>query len=90
MAKNQKNIIKRIVIKQELVDLTGDFIDAAILGQLLYWTERTKDFVVEKRANFFQQVFCVMLQLLVAKVLRLHPIPAMYRNLDFPLLENLM
>lgn len=35
--------LKRVVIKEELVWLTGDFIKAAILQQFLYWTERMKD-----------------------------------------------
>lgn len=35
--------LKRAVIKQELVELTGDFVKAVILNQLLYWSERVKD-----------------------------------------------
>lgn len=35
--------LKRVVIKEELVWLTGDFIKAAILQQFLYWTDRMKD-----------------------------------------------
>ena len=35
--------LKRVVIKEELVWLTGDFIKATILQQFLYWTERMKD-----------------------------------------------
>jgi len=35
--------LKRIVIKEELVILTGDFKKAAVLGQMIYWSERTKD-----------------------------------------------
>ena len=35
---------KRIaVVRNELVDLTGDHISAMILNQLLYWTQRVKD-----------------------------------------------
>lgn len=36
--------LKRVVIKEELVILTGDYIKALILNQFLYWSERTKDF----------------------------------------------
>ena len=33
----------RVVIKEELVKLTGDFKGALILNQLIYWSERMKD-----------------------------------------------
>lgn len=36
--------LKRVVIKEELVELTGDFVKALILNQFIYWSERTKDF----------------------------------------------
>ena len=36
--------LKRAVIKEELVALTGDYISAIVLNQFLYWSERTKDF----------------------------------------------
>lgn len=36
--------LKRAVIKEELVELTGDFKKAVILNQLIYWSERVKDF----------------------------------------------
>lgn len=36
--------LKRAVIKEELVALTGDYTDAIILNQFIYWSERTKDF----------------------------------------------
>lgn len=36
--------LKRAVIKEELVALTGDAVKALILNQLLYWTERAWDF----------------------------------------------
>jgi len=36
--------LKRAVIKEELVALTGDAIAAVILQQMLYWTERINDF----------------------------------------------
>ena len=35
--------LKRIIIKEELVAITGDFIKAVILQQFLYWTDRMKD-----------------------------------------------
>ena len=35
--------LKRIVIKEELVALTGHWMSAIILNQFLYWSERTKD-----------------------------------------------
>lgn len=36
--------LKRVVIKEELVELTGDYKKALILNQFLYWSERVKDF----------------------------------------------
>lgn len=36
--------LKRATIKEELVALTGDLEKAIILNQLLYWSERVKDF----------------------------------------------
>lgn len=36
--------LKRVVIKEELVAITGDFINAIILNQFMYWSERVKDF----------------------------------------------
>ena len=36
--------LKRAVIKEELVELTGDFKKAVILNQLIYWSERVDDF----------------------------------------------
>ena len=36
--------LKRIVIKEEFVAITGNYIDAILLSQLLYWSERVKDF----------------------------------------------
>jgi len=36
--------LKRVVIKEELVALTGDGLSALILNQLLYWSERVRDF----------------------------------------------
>ena len=36
--------LKRAVIKEELVALTGDFASAIVLNQLIYWSERVSDF----------------------------------------------
>lgn len=36
--------LKRVVLKEELVALTGDFIAALCLNQFLYWSERADDF----------------------------------------------
>jgi len=47
--------LKRVVIKEELVILTGDHIKALILNQFLYWSERTKDydkFIAEEKERF--------------------------------------
>ena len=44
---NQETVLqklKRVVIKEELVVLTGDIFKAVILNQFLYWSERVKDF----------------------------------------------
>lgn len=35
--------LKRTVIKEELVALTGNYVSAIILNQLIYWTERMAD-----------------------------------------------
>jgi hypothetical protein len=35
--------LKRVVIKEELVALTGDFRAAIVLNQFLYWSDRIKD-----------------------------------------------
>lgn len=36
--------LKRVVIKEEFVALTGDYKLAILLNQLIYWSERIKDF----------------------------------------------
>lgn len=36
--------LKRVVIKEELYELTKDTIEAIILGQFIYWEEKVKDF----------------------------------------------
>ena len=44
--------LKRVVIKEELVVLTGDFRCAILLNQFIYWSERTADaakFLKEER-----------------------------------------
>ena len=42
------------VIRREFVDLTGDHFSAVVLNQLLYWTQRVKDFdlLLEEERNF--------------------------------------
>lgn len=42
-AKDPKKL-KRAVVKEELVSICGDFIDAIILNQFIYWSDRIKDF----------------------------------------------
>jgi hypothetical protein len=41
---NEPRRLKRVVIKEELVELTGDFVKAVLLQQMLYWSERVRDF----------------------------------------------
>ncbi len=51
---NQPTKLKRVVIKEELVELTGDHTKALILNQFLYWGERTKDtdqFIQEEKVR---------------------------------------
>lgn len=36
--------LKRVVIKEELVDLTGSIDAAIVINQMIYWSERVKDF----------------------------------------------
>ena len=36
--------IKKAVIREDLVELTGHFIKALVLNQFLYWTDRVRDF----------------------------------------------
>lgn len=36
--------LKRAVIKEEYVAITGDFVKATLLNQFIYWSERVKDF----------------------------------------------
>lgn len=37
-------MLKRAVIKEELVELTGDMTKAVLLNQFIYWSERIRDF----------------------------------------------
>ena len=41
---NNEHKLKRIVIKEELVELTGNWMASIVLSQFLYWGERVKDF----------------------------------------------
>ncbi len=46
--------LKRAVIKEELVDLTGSMVSAVLLNQFIYWSERTKDtdiYIDEEKAR---------------------------------------
>lgn len=36
--------LRRVVVKQEFVELTGDYRTAIVLQQFLYWSERVRDF----------------------------------------------
>lgn len=36
--------LKRVVVKEELVSITGNFVLAIVLGQFLYWSDRVRDF----------------------------------------------
>ena len=38
------NFLKRVVVKEELVALTGNMESAIILNQFIYWSQRIKDF----------------------------------------------
>jgi hypothetical protein len=51
--------LKRVVIKEEFVELTGDVVAAVILSQMLYWSERCRDadaFLREERDRNGQDV----------------------------------
>jgi len=46
--------LKRVPIKEELVEITGDYIKAVILQQFIYWSERTNDydkFILEEKSQ---------------------------------------
>ena len=38
------NKLKRCVVKEELVALTGNYKNAIVLSQMIYWSERIRDF----------------------------------------------
>lgn len=49
--------LKRVVIKEELVELTGDFKLAIVLGQMIYWSEKVKDidaYIVEEKERYMK------------------------------------
>ena len=49
--------LKRVVIKEELVELTGDFKQAIVLGQMIYWSEKVKDidaYIVEEKERYMK------------------------------------
>lgn len=51
------NKLKRVVIKEELVALTGDYKKALMLNQFIYWSERVKDFdkfMTEEKERFIK------------------------------------
>ncbi|MTI84359.1 MAG: hypothetical protein FH756_10740 [Firmicutes bacterium] len=48
------NKLKRVVVKEEFVALTGDMIKSIILNQFIYWSERVQDFdkfITEEKAR---------------------------------------
>ncbi|MBY0500427.1 MAG: hypothetical protein K2P93_00290 [Alphaproteobacteria bacterium] len=56
----KKRSLRFIIIREELVDLTGGPLTAAILGQMLHWCQRAPDFdlyVGEEKANPPQDKF---------------------------------
>lgn len=44
MNKSEARKLKRAIIKEEFVAITGDYIEAIILNQFIYWSERVSDF----------------------------------------------
>lgn len=54
MSDMQPRMLKRAVIKEELVKLTGNYIQAVLLNQFIYWSNRIKDYdqyVTEEKAR---------------------------------------
>lgn len=54
----QPRKLKRAVIKEELVELTGNYIQAVLLNQFIYWTDRIKDYdqyVMEEKERMQQE-----------------------------------
>ena len=50
--------LKRVVIKEELVELTGDFRPALILNQFIYWSERMYDadkYIMEEKERALKE-----------------------------------
>ena len=50
--------LKRVVIKEELVELTGDFKPALILNQFIYWSERMYDadkYILEEKERALKE-----------------------------------
>lgn len=50
--------LKRVVIKEELVVLTGDFKKAILLNQFIYWSERVRDFdkfISEEKERYMKE-----------------------------------
>lgn len=50
--------LKRVVIKEELVELTGDYRPALILNQFIYWTERMNDadkYILEEKERALKE-----------------------------------
>jgi len=50
--------LKRVVIREELVALTGDFKKAILLNQFIYWSERVRDFdkfIEEERKRYSKE-----------------------------------
>ena len=50
--------LKRVVIKEELVELTGDFRPALILNQFIYWSERMYDadkYILEEKERALKE-----------------------------------
>ena len=59
--------LKRAVIKEELVELTGNYVDAILLNQFIYWSERVEDFddfVREEKARAEQNGYEVKIDLM--------------------------
>ena len=49
----EKRKLKRVVVKEELIAITGDYFAAVILNQFMFWAERRKDadkFIAEEKA----------------------------------------
>ncbi|OJW54578.1 MAG: hypothetical protein BGO67_10555 [Alphaproteobacteria bacterium 41-28] len=51
---SRQRVLKVSIVREELVELTGDPLVAIVLNQLLYWTERVKDFdlLLEEERKF--------------------------------------